>query len=807
MLPNDRAQPAAPDKPGLGARLMLTYRRLPLWLKVVSAIAAVFLSGPIILAAMVYGIVAVAQARRTVGASISVALWGVVVFSFAYKGHGSWLYSVILLPVLVVLAAHAKPLARSFVPCRTVAWVLAWSVPAGVIALKAASGQPFLGTIAAWLLAAAVLGWRVAKSIQDARMYGGRGSWEQRAAGPAGSAPRPAGQAAAPPTPSVRAQAAAQSYADHATRDHQGGAPRPRPPISVEDAMAELDAMIGLASVKEQVRSIAASIEAARRRTVAGISTERPMRHFVFLGPPGTGKTTVARVLAKIFYAFGLLATPEVIEAHRADLVGEYLGATAIKTNELVDSALGGVLFIDEAYSLVNEGDGQADRFGQEAVQALLKRAEDNRDNLIIILAGYEKQMESFLASNPGLASRFATRLKFPSYSPNEMMALAQAAIERRGERLDADARPVLYRKFEEVGRRRITDDLGNGRFVRSLIEKAGQARDVRVITSTTNPAEQDLLTIRAGDLEQGYAELTSRLRGYEDTPTVEGALAELDWLVGLDPVKQQVRAIAAQLRVAKMRSRQGLSSQPPARHFVFTGPPGTGKTTVSRILGRIFAAHGLLVRPEVIEAHRADLVGEHLGSTAIKTNKLIDSAMGGVLFIDEAYSLNNVGYDGGDAFGAEAVQSLLKRAEDDRDRLVIVLAGYPDDMDRFLRSNPGLASRFSTRVTFPSYSPDELVQIAGRLAKGADDRFDPAALEVLRAIFAHACAAGRIDELGNGRFARSLYERACACRDLRVEHLADPSRDDLVTLTAADVQAAYGELDHGAPMAVPDQN
>jgi hypothetical protein len=127
--------------------------------------------------------------------------------------------------------------------------------------------------------------------------------------------------------------------------------------------------------------------------------------------------------------------------------------------------------------------------------------------------------------------------------------------------------------------------------------------------------------------------------------------------------------------------------------------------------------------------------------------------------------------------------------------------------MDRFLRSNPGLASRFSTRVTFPSYHPDELVRIAERLADGADDRFDPPAIEVLRAIFAQACSAGRIDELGNGRFARSLYERACACRDLRVENLADPSREDLVTLTAADVRAAYGELDQSAPMPVPDQN
>ena len=835
MLPNDRAQPAAPDRPTLGARLMHTYRQLPVWLKVVVVIAAVFLAGPIVLVAMVYGIVAVTQGRRTVAASASVALWGVVVFSFAGKGNHTWLYSVILLPVAVALTAHARPLARWFVPCRTVAWVLAWSVPAAVIAFKAAHNQPFISVIAAWLLAAAVLGWRVAKGIQDTRMYGGRdprapgdprdprapegpdgatsqGNTSGRNAGhpgPGHPGPGHPGQ----PNYGVRAQAAALPYADHASRDHQGsgyGPPRPRPQISVEDAMAELDAMIGLASVKEQVRSIAASIEAARRRTVAGITTERPMRHFVFLGPPGTGKTTVARVLAKIFYAFGLLQMPEVIEAHRADLVGEFLGATAIKTNELIDSALGGVLFIDEAYSLVNEGDGQADRFGTEAVQTLLKRAEDNRENLIIILAGYEKQMETFLASNPGLASRFATRLKFPSYSPPEMMALAEAALDRRGEALDPDARPVLWRTLEEVGRRRMTDDLGNGRFVRSLLEKAGQARDVRVMTGTTEPAAKDLVTIRGSDLEQAYAELTSRLRGYEDTPTVEGAIAELDELVGLDPVKQQVRAIAAQLRVARLRDTHGLTSQPPTRHFVFTGPPGTGKTTVARILGRIFAALGLLVRPEVVEAHRADLVGEHLGSTAIKTNRLVDSAMGGVLFIDEAYSLHNDGYSGGDAFGAEAVQALLKRAEDDRDRLVIVLAGYTDDMDRFLRSNPGLASRFSTRVTFPSYAPADLVRIADLLAEQAGDMFDPAAKEVLGAIFSHACQAGRIDELGNGRFARSLFERACACRDVRVVRLGEQATAaDLTTLTAADVETAYRELaprEPNSPIRVPDQ-
>src|SRR6202000_23101 len=321
-----------------------------------------------------------------------------------------------------------------------------------------------------------------------------------------------------------------------------------------------------------------------------------------------------------------------------------------------------------------------------------------------------------------------------------------ESLLAQRSENLDAEARLALWRMLEDVGRRRLTDELGNGRFIRSLLEKAGQARDLRVMTRGTAPGAEDLVTIQAGDLQRAFAELTSRLRGYTDPPTVESALAELTQLIGLEPVKEQVRGIAAQLEVARMRGGRGLISQPPTRHFVFLGPPGTGKTTVARILGRIFAAQGLLVRPEVVEAQRGDLVGEHLGATSIKTSKLVDSALGGVLFIDEAYSLHNAGYSGGDAFGAEAVQTLLKRAEDDRDRLVIVLAGYPADMDRFLRSNPGLASRFGTRVTFPSYTARDLTRIAVLQAEQAGDSFDPDALPVLEEIFQQAWDRGRID-------------------------------------------------------------
>ncbi len=791
MLPNDRAQSAAPAVPNRLARVFGVFRRAPLPLKIGFVVLAIILFGPevgiLLLAAMAYGVYAVVKARRTVLASVCVAVWGVVGAGLAGTSS-SWIYLLLIMPFVIAAGAHIGPLARWHVPCRTVAWALVWSVPIGVASLRLWPTQPFIGIAAAWLIACIVLVWRLAKGSQEAHLYGAETA--RRPGPPAGTGPGGPGPAAY----GVRAQAAAPSHADAGSRDQV--VPEPLPDISVAEAMAELDRMIGLAPVKEQVRSIAASIEAARRRAIAGVVTEKPMRHFVFLGPPGTGKTTVARVVAKIFYAFGLLDKPSVVEAHRADLVGEYLGATAIKTNELIDSALGGVLFIDEAYSLVNEGDGQSDRFGIEAVQTLLKRAEDDRENLIIILAGYEQQMEKFLGTNPGLASRFATRIKFSSYAPAELLALSESLLAQRSENLDAEARLALWQMLEDVGRRRLTDELGNGRFIRSLLEKAGQARDVRVMTGGTEPRPEDLVTIEAGDLQRAFAELTSRLRGYTDTPTVESALAELRELIGLDPVKEQVQAIAAQLQVARLRAAQLLPSQPPTRHFVFMGPPGTGKTTVARILGRIFAAQGLLVRPEVVEAQRGDLVGEHLGATSIKTSKLIDSALGGVLFIDEAYSLHNTGYSGGDAFGAEAVQTLLKRAEDDRDRLVIVLAGYPADMDRFLRSNPGLASRFGTRIEFPSYSAAELTQIAVLLKDRAGDEFDTGAEQMLDLIFEHAEQARLIDDLGNGRFARSLFERSCAHRDVRVVHLGESATAvDLTTVTAADLSAAYREL------------
>ncbi|MEV7422962.1 MULTISPECIES: AAA family ATPase [unclassified Streptomyces] len=284
--------------------------------------------------------------------------------------------------------------------------------------------------------------------------------------------------------------------------------------------------------------------------------------------------------------------------------------------------------------------------------------------------------------------------------------------------------------------------------------------------------------------------------QGPTDPALLARALAELERMVGLDPVKRQVKAISAQLNMARLRAGEGLPVQPPKRHFVFSGPSGTGKTTVARILGRIFYALGLLGGDHLVEAQRADLVGEFLGQTAVKANELIDSAIGGVLFVDEAYSLSNSGYSKGDAYGDEALQVLLKRAEDNRDHLVVILAGYPEGMDRLLATNPGLSSRFTSRVDFPSYRPLELTAIGGVLAAENGDVWDEESTDELRSISGHVVDQGWIDELGNGRFVRTLYEKSCAYRDLRLSgYGSTPTRDDLATLRLPDLMQAYGEV------------
>ena len=524
--------------------------------------------------------------------------------------------------------------------------------------------------------------------------------------------------------------------------------------VDYTECLKKLDGLVGLGGVKKEISNLAAFLNLQIKR---GETNTFQGKHYVFTGNPGTGKTTVARIMADVFKTLGIVSRGQLVEADRAKLVAGYSGQTAIKTNQLVDQALGGVLFIDEAYTLKsNDGDS----FGAEAIDTLLKRLEDDRGKFICIVAGYTDQMHDFIDSNPGLKSRFTQTIHFDDYTPDELTQIFINLAKGKSFTIDEDTEAAIHREFEQLYLRR-DKNFGNAREARRIFDVAVERQSQRLVKLMSDPGfqEADMYKLTKEDLPAAQSEAARPL---------EEVLNELDEFIGMRTVKNSIRRLAVQSMFMKQRAAMGAGKvQQMAMNFILTGNPGTGKTSIARKMGEILQAMEILPTARVIEASRATLVGKYMGETPKIVNNMCDKAMGGILFIDEAYTLS----DGGDQYGKEAIDTLMKRMEDDRGKFVVIAAGYKDKMEEFLMMNPGLASRFTHKLHIDDYNEDELLAIFKHMAQKEQYNLSPTAeFKALDTIY--RMVLNKNESWGNAREMRNLLDATVQKLSLRVSQM-----------------------------------
>lgn len=541
---------------------------------------------------------------------------------------------------------------------------------------------------------------------------------------------------------------------------------------TLEEALEKLNSLTGLKNVKKEIERIVRLIKYAKNRNeVLKINKEINLSyHFAFMGNPGTGKTTVARLIGDIFYYLGILEKGHVVEVDRSDIVGKFIGETAKLTKKAIDKAMGGILFIDEAYSLAKGGENSSD-YGKEAIETLLKSMEDNRGKFTVIFAGYKKEMRNLINMNPGLQSRINLMINFDDYTDEELIHIAKNIAKEEYYKLSEDGEKAF---IERIQKEKVDENFANARVVRNLMDEAVREKAFR--TGDETVCEEELTTLTSEDFGVDL-KFTARdsIKEYE---------TQLESLVGLDNVKSLIKDILNTVELIHRKKEMGINCEDVSLNMIFSGNPGTGKTTVARIVGKILKAMGILKKGHMVEVTRSDLVGQYVGQTGPKTLEKIKEAYGGILFIDEAYTLNSGSEND---FGSEAIGTLIKEMEDNRDKLIVIMAGYTKEMKELLNINPGLESRIKFNIQFNDYSGYELFKIFKSLCKREKYKISHNAYKKLKEDF-EELSENKGRNFGNGRLVRKYFENVKMKQATRIINENINEKEEMLKIIKEDI-------------------